>query len=474
MRSTAALFLTFVALLSVPAVAQNASPPRALPDAESGLHLPRVDQMTGVLAFMERAGERSVMLRPSSWFGDAHPLFQVDFSQPQTLAEVGIAADAPATISTRKDGRMTCHGVSDPKRFDERARARLEVLGKPWEGKVQGLTAQGSAREDGSLSVGVVRRGNIACAVSSRADARPLLALAAAATGKPTARGAWTLLRGLPGELYFVSGDVAAGATGDRNGLRIEGRTRGGMGVPTLVSGALTPYATFSPEGLGVVKATVRPDELGSAVRGLLRPLGRACASCPPEVLSSLERSLPSLLTGRVAVSLHSAQVRGRLRTDADRYFAARHVWLAEVKDATAVNKVLASLERVPGSSHADDTWTVPMEGGRAVQVGVRAGHLFLANDAAALVSAMAALPVKPAKMERGLEVSIDPARAHKTISQVSLMDVLGQKELAGLLAVSTELGPVLQVSSALNGWAVTEKGGGQRFGAVLTLRPPE
>ncbi len=472
--------LCITVLLLVAAGAASAQParttpvPRALPDANSGLYLPRVDRMDGVLAFMARAGERSVMLRASTWFGDAHPLLPVDFSQPKSLADAGIATDAPVTISTRKDGRMTCHGLSDAKRFDERVRARTELMGKPWEGKVSGLSAVGSVRENGSLSAGVVRRGNVACVVSSRADARPLLALAANATGRAPARGAWTLIGGLPGEVYFVSGDMAVGATGDGNGLRLEGRSRRDIGVPSLISGATTPYATFTPDGLGVVRATVRPDEVAGAVRGLLRPVGSACAACPREVLSSLERTLPPLLTGRVAVSLHTAQVRGSLRSEADRYFAARHVWLAEVKDGAAVNKALASLERVPGAQVADETWTVPMDGGRSVQVGVRGGHLFLSNDGAALQAALAALPGKGGKLTRGMEVTIDPQRMQRTLSQVSLLDVIGQQELAGLLALSTELGPVLQVASSLTGWASTEKGGGQRFGAWLTLRPPE
>jgi hypothetical protein len=457
------------------ATAILASAPRALPGSEAGIHIPRLDGMSGVLAFMGRAGERSVMLRPSTWFSEAHPVFMLDLTRPQTLAELGLDPSGPATLSHRKDGRMTCHGVSEPARFDERARARLSAMGALWEGKVRGVPALGAAAggDDPRLVAAVVRRGNVACAVGSRADARALLEAAANATGKPQVTGAWATLAGLKGTVFMISGDAALGLTGARDELVVDGRARK-LPAPGLSSGTQSPYAGFAPPGLAVVRAAVRQKDVPGAVRSLIAPLERVCRACPREPLAALERALSAQLTGQVALFLQAASVRGRLRTEADRFFAARHVWLAEVKDPAEANKALSGLEKVEGARTEDGVWVVPVDSAREVRVGVSGRHLFLANDPGTLEVALAALPQKPAKLARGLEATVDPARAHQALSGISLMDVLGSKELAGLLAVSTEVGPVLELSQSLTGWAQSDGSGGHRFGAVLTLRPPE
>src|SRR4051812_18143201 len=111
----------------------GASTPRPLPSAESGIFLPRMDRIDGLVGFMERAGERSAMLRPQSWFSQFHPLVFVDFTRPESLAAAGIAHAGSVTVSFRHDGWMSCVELSDPAVFEKRAKERLATLGKPWE-----------------------------------------------------------------------------------------------------------------------------------------------------------------------------------------------------------------------------------------------------------------------------------------------------------------------------------------------------
>jgi len=57
-----------------------ASPPRALPGAKLVVYVPRFEKLTGISAFLARAGTHSPMLRPSSWRSDLHPLLELDLT----------------------------------------------------------------------------------------------------------------------------------------------------------------------------------------------------------------------------------------------------------------------------------------------------------------------------------------------------------------------------------------------------------
>ncbi len=462
-------------MLALVAAAALASTPRALPNADSGLHIPKLDGTSGLVAFMNRAGERSVMVRPSTWFGDSHPVFRADFSQPDTLEDIAVDAAGFATLSTRKHGRMTCHGVTDPKKFDARVEERLGVVGEVWKGKVGGLAVVGATRfGEKTLSAAVARRGKVACAVGSRKDARALLDELVAATGAVTPKGPWAQTKGLRGEAFLVMGNAVVGLTGKADALTVDGRAFG-LSAPKLRTGSQSPFAAFAPEGLAVMRASVQPGEVGRSVRSLVGPLSGLCKGCPREGVAKLEAGLSAQLTGQLALLVHSAQVRGRMKTDADRFFAARHVWLAEVKDADAVRKALAPVGQFGGAQplEAGAGWVIPLEPGRELRVVQSGKTVLLANDEAALKAALAGLGGGRGKHARGLTVQVDPQRAHRTLSGISLFDVVGASELAGLLAVSTELGPVLEITRGVEGWADSEGARTYRFGALLTLAPP-
>ncbi|HZA51431.1 MAG TPA: hypothetical protein VE549_11875, partial [Myxococcaceae bacterium] len=146
-------------ILSAVLAVALAAVPRPLPKSESGLYVPRLDRLEGLLAFMTRAGERAVTLRPSTWFSEFHPLLELDFTRGESLAEAGIAPAGSATLSWRGEGRMTCLDLSDPKRFEARARERLTALGSIWEGKLRGSPVVAAKSPEGILLAGYARKG---------------------------------------------------------------------------------------------------------------------------------------------------------------------------------------------------------------------------------------------------------------------------------------------------------------------------
>lgn len=455
-------------MLSAVLAAALAATPRPLPNADSGLYVPRMDRLGGLLAFMTRAGERSVTLRPSTWFSEFHPLLVLDFTQAESLAAAGIAPSGSATLSWRGEGRMSCVDLADGKRFEERAAERLAMLGTLWRGKLRGSPVVAAKAPDGTLLAGYARKGNTACAVSSPQNAKPLLEAAVGAAGKPSATGAWGRLRGLSGALFYVSADAVAGLDGTARALAVDGRMR--LPAPGLVKGGQSPYAAGAGPGLLAIRAQVARNDIPSAVRSLTGSIAALCKACPRSDVAAVEQAIGERLTGHVSLLVHAVDVRGRLRTAADRYWAARHAWLAEVDDPAAAKKALERARALPGG-RATGAGTAIAVGGGEISLGVHGRHLFVANDASALKAALDALPQKPSALAHGAEMAMDPARTARALAGISLLDVMSSKELAGLFALSTELGPLLSITESVRGFADTEGSTSHRVGLTWTLR---
>lgn len=457
-------------VLSFVLAAAVAASPRPLPGADSGIYIPRLDRTSGVLAFMERAGERSVLLRPSTWFADFHPLLYVDFTKPESLKAAGISAEGSATVSFRKDGRMTCVELADAKAFAARARERLATFGTLWEGRLGGAPVIAAKSETGGFVAGYAQRGNVACSVYSSKDAQELLKAAGAAVRGQKPGGAWRQLGGISGQVFLVSGGGAAGLDGDKDALRVDARASGLMVAPLDKAGP-SPYAQLNPVGLMVARANIKPSEIPNAVQSLTSFVPRVCPKCDKAAVAALSQAVGAQLTGKMAVSIDSLAVKGRLRTDAQRFFAARQVWLGEVKDPKKVAAALAALEKWEGARKVETGWALPVEGGE-VLVGTAGAHVYLANDAQALKVTLAALPEQPGKLDHAMTFAVDPQKTSRALARISLFDVLGSKELAGLFAISTELGPLLTMTEAVTGFVDPDKKGAHRVGVRWTLKP--
>ena len=445
-----------------------AATPRPLPDAPSGIYVPQLDRTDGVIAFMQRAGERSVLLRPATWFSEFHPLLFIDFTRPESLEAAGIQKRGSATVSFRKDGRMTCLELSDPKRFDQRTREKLSALGTLWEGKVKGVPVVAAKGPDGTVLAGHATKNTISCAFVSSTDAKALMESAATAVTKPVVKGNWASARKLPGSVVLVMEEGAAGLTGEATTLRVEGRSSS-LPIPAVQKISASPYAGLSPAGMLVARASVSAKDAPLALRALTREISRFCDGCGAGV-NAFEAAIARELTGQVAFGLRTLQIRGRLRTPAQRFFAAKQAWLAEVGNTGKVKEAIAKLSTLPGAKPSADGWVIPLDGGE-VHVGLRDRHLYLANDAAALDALWTGLPTKGAKVEHGAEFVLGPKAVSQTLASISLFDVVGSKELAGLFAAGTELGPVLSITDSLSGWA-DGGGDGHRFGIQWKLNP--
>lgn len=454
----------------VVAASLAAATPRPLPSADSGVYVPNLSKMDGLLGFMQRAGTRSSLMRPSTWFSEFHPLLYVDFTRPESLSAAGISRSGSATVTYRKDGRMTCVELSDPRVYEERIRPRISAFGTLWEGKLSGVPVVAAKAANGRFMAGHARKGNLSCAVVGPADATALLQSAVAAVGRPTLEGGWSHVRETPGAAVLVLSDTVAGLSGKGDVLTVRGRTTQ-LATPELQQNGSSPYATMQETGVALVRSQVKKNQVPLAVRSLTGALLDLCEKCSREKLRAIEAAIAKELTGHVALNVHDTKVKGRLKTASARYFAAKHVWLAELRDPAGARPALEAVSSLEGAREIEGGYAIPVEGGE-VRVGVHGNHLFLANDPEALAATLKAIPAKPSKLAHGVEFSLDPAKTARALGQISVFDIMGSRELAGLFAVSTEVGPLLTLTRSVEGWADSAGKRAHDFGLTWTLKP--
>src|SRR5690242_20758421 len=109
--------------------------PRAATASETVIHIPRMDALQGLTAFLERAGQSAALMRPVVWYAELHPFFPLDLGQPASLTGVGIDPTGPLTVSLRSNGRISCTHLADAKLFQEKAAGMLATAGSKTEVK---------------------------------------------------------------------------------------------------------------------------------------------------------------------------------------------------------------------------------------------------------------------------------------------------------------------------------------------------
>ena len=108
------------------------------------------------------------------------------------------------------------------------------------------------------------------------------------------------------------------------------------------------------------------------------------------------------------------------------------------------------------------------------VEVGRVGRHIVLGNDPEAIRAALDAVPSRPGKLAHGLEVFVEPRKLSRALSQVSLLDVMEARELAGIFAAATELGLLLSASERISGWVDSQGADAHRYSLRWTLGPPK
>jgi hypothetical protein len=451
--------------------------PRAVTASDTVVHIPRLDALQGVTAFLERAGQHAALLRPAVWYAEFHPFLSLDPGQPDTLTRVGIDPAGPMTVSLHANGRVSCTRLTDPKAFQEKAEAMLASAGGKTEVKPTtsgGVTTVSVPRESGGRA-GYALKGQDACAFASTgegaADGGQGLAMLKEASRlvgrapKPDAR-----LAQLPGVLYVLLPGLGlvVGLDGSATELRLEG-TATRLPLPPFQASGTSPYGTMKPEGMLFSRARVAPAGVSQAVGSVRASIQQACPTCPLAEMSSVARAVAERLTGNVLVVVDGVRQRPNLRTPEGRFFAPRQAVAAEVTDAEAMKTALAPLAKFPGAKALEDGYALDVKGG-TLFVRLKGRQLVVGNDETVVRSLQAALPQEGAKLLHAVDFTVDPKRLASGLSQVSLMDVVSDEQLAALFAVGLELGPLLARSERISGWLDSASGGTHRFSTTWTL----
>ncbi|QRN95745.1 hypothetical protein JRI60_42975 [Archangium violaceum] len=451
--------------------------PRATTASGTVVHIPRLDALKGVTAFMDRAGQNAALMRPVVWFAELHPYLSLDPSQPETLTRAGIDPTGPITVSQRSTGRISCTRLTDPKAFQERAAAMLESAGSKAEVKPTtsgGVTTVSVPRESGGQA-GYALKGQEACAFASSGggfvdDGQGQVLLKEASRLVSKAPKADARLAQLPGVAYVLMPErgMVVGVDGSGSELRLEG-TATELPLPPFQTAGTSPYGAMKPEGMLVSRARVAPSGVAQAVGGVRASIQQVCPACPPAQVSAVARAVAERLTGNVLMVVDSVRSRPNLRTPEGRFFAPRQALAAEVTDTAAMKAALAPLAKFPGARTLEDGYALNVQGG-SVFVRLKGRHLVLGNDEAVAQSLVTGLPQEGAKLPHAVDFTVDPKRLSRGLNQVSLMDVVSQQELAAIFAVGLELGPLLANSERISGWLDSTSGGAHRFSSTWTL----
>lgn len=435
-------------------LALGAPGPRAPKDAEAALHVPRLDRLSTLMPFLSRAGQRSVFLRPSTWREDFHPLLSVDLSRPEEVQGAGLAADGPVTVSVRGDFAFTCVQLADPIAYERKCLERLATLGKHFREEKDGAVLVGARDAVGRVLGGYAIKGKESCAVRGRGrSVEPLLVEAAKLLGKQATGLPFKQLDAFGGVAGAVVPNGVVSVRGAERSVTLDGR---GSGAPTrgLAGGGPSPFALAAPDGLLALRVRGERDQLGPAASSVARAAADACGACDRGTVEEAAQALLPHLGGNALAFVDRVQVRGSLRTQAGRFFAMRAALLADVKDADGARAALAPLAKLRVAKPLDggEGYALQLREGE-VRIGVRQGFFYLSNDPAALEAALRASANGAGKQAHGAELQVDPRRLARALSQVSLLDAVASNELAGLVAVAGELGPLLLVSERIVGW---------------------
>lgn len=441
--------------------------PRAASSATTVVHIPRLDKLSGLHAFMSRAGTHAAAMKPSTWAPEFHPFLSLDPMRPETLSAVGIDPAGAATISSIRRGKVSCARLADAKAFQARAGEALSAHGEVKTATTKGVATASVSRSAGGRA-GYALKGQEMCSFVTVYDDDDALKEAVRLLGKAPAPDA--RLGKLPGAVFLIQGPIVVGLDGNATTLQAEGLgTR--LPLPPFQTGGDSPYGTLNLNGLLFSRAQVAPAGLSQAVGSVRWSIQQLCATCPPEQVEAVAQAVTDQLTGHMAVLVDSVQVKSSLRTPEGRFFAPRQAVVAQVADAAAMKAALAPLAHFPKARALEDGYALDLKGG-SVFIRQKGQHLVLGNDEAVMKGLMDALPETGARLPHAVDFTLDPKKVARALSQVSLMDSLADKNLAPLLLASTEAGPLLSNSERISGWLDSAPGNAHRFSATWTLPP--
>ncbi len=455
--------------------------PRAATGADTVVHIPRLDALQGLTAFLTEAGQNAALLRPDAWLAELHPYLTLSPGQPEALQALGIDPAGAVTLSLRPTGRISCTRLSDPQRFQQKATERLVAgSGKALQLKpttTGGVTTVLAPREAGGQA-GYALKGQEACAFASGGggfvdDGQGKVLLKEASrlvtqTPKPDAR-----LAPLAGAAFvsIPKRGLVVGLDGGASELRVEGIGTQLPLPPFPAAASPSPYGTLKPEGLLFSRARMAPAGIAAAMGNVRALVQQACTACPPAEVASVARAVTERLTGQVLVAVDGVRSRPDMRSPEGRFFASRTALAAEVTDVAAMTQALAPLAKFPGARALADGYALGVKGGTLL-LRLQGRQLVLGNDEALTGAVLSRIPETGGPLPHAVDFTVDPRRVAHGLKQVSLMDVVGDQRLAALFTAGIELGPLLNRGEAITGWIDGLAGGGHRFSSRWTLAP--
>ncbi|MFT3710672.1 MAG: hypothetical protein QM817_23870 [Archangium sp.] len=415
--------------------------PKAPGDAPVVGYAASIDKLASLLPFFEKAGTRSVLLRPENWKTDAHVLIDVDVTSLDALKLNGIDATGPLTRGQVGDAAMSCVRIANLDAYRKGCDAKLARLGEVFEKVESGVSVYATRDPIGRVMAAYTVQGKDSCALNGHGrSVETLLPMLAKATSKPATAPAWNLTSKVPGALQFVIPGGATTGVAAMNvkelELTVDARVKNAP-FAQFAGGGASPFGAFRSSGaMAVFRGRVSKAQVPTLVEQVVRFMPGGAGLLP------VAKQVAPYVTGNTAVLLSHVKVSQGLRTREARMFAVKAALLAEVSDAAAVKTLVDSLD---GGllRFAQGSLLVSLEG----------NVLVVANDESARAKAVAALASANGKQLHGLEFDIEPKAVAKGLQQVPLLEAVQAPELAALVAASTELGPLLVASEKINGW---------------------
>lgn len=421
-----------------------AAPVKAPPDAEAVLFIPRLDALAKVTPFFDAAGSRSVALRPSSWREEPFPLLSVDVTSVESLTAAGIDATGSLTASHLGDRTFSCVTLSNAKVYTAHVTEKLARLGTPYTVTVGGVSVTATKDSIERVLAAVVTQGTQSCTLVG--NGLPVDAYFPSLVKALTQPFKAPLLKDVSGVVELASPRGVLALNAKDLSLTMDARLAKGDGVAALQGAGASPLGAFTAEGMLVVRARLAK----SAMPGVLEQVMQRLPAM--EGLRAASVKAAALLTGNTALLVSHVKVTTGLRTPTARFFALRFALVAETTDGEAVKALLTMV----------DPKTLQLREG-TLDVSVVGNLVVLSNDAEAKKKAVAALESASGKQAHAVEFVVSPPLLARALAQVPLLEAVQTPELAPLLAVSTEVGPLLLASDRATGWLDDAPGGGHK-----------
>lgn len=452
----AALSLCFSAAPAPPAL-------RAVDGAELVVVLPRLDALVQTAPFMALGQDKSTFLRAATYRDVTHPLVSLDVFDPAAARALGVDVERPFTLSSRGDVSVSCHSLADAGVYDKAVGEKLNRLGEVKSVEVSGVTVHSAKDSLGRVLAASIRKGAEACAVTGHGQTlEPELPKLAKLLTKAASGPGLALTKDLKGQARLVvpSGKQHGGLALAAEGLTLKATAKAkGLPLATLAPPGPSPFAKLTVPGLAVLRLRLTPEALVPVLRQSFRQMPKG------EALLPVAEQLAPELSGNVAVVATRVKVAHGLKSPAARFYAVKFALLAELNEG-AREKAKALVASV------DPKQLAVREGG--LLTGLSGDVVFLANDAAAKDAALAALPKAKGAQAHAAELVVDPKQLAQGLAQVPLLEAVQVPMLAGLLAASTELGPLLTISEKIEGSLDPVGADVQRGELSWTLSPPD